>query len=412
MIHNRYQQPGGEDAVFEAEGLLLEARGHRVVRYEAHNSRVADLGVFRLGARTIWSAESHRAVARLARQLRPDVAHVHNTLPLLSPSVHHALSASGTPVVQTLHNFRLLCPQGMLLRDGRPCHDCVGRNPPLPALRHACYRGSRGATAAVAAMLTVHRGLGTWGRRVDAFVALSEFARARFVEGGLPAERLHVKSSFVDPDPGRGSGGGDFLLYVGRLVEEKGVPALLDAWAEVAVQREVRRVRGGAAPRLVLAGDGPLAPLVRERARALPGVEWLGPLSRQRVLELMGLARALVFPSLCYENSPLVLAEAFARGLPVVGSRLGSTAELVREGVNGRLFTPGDGHELARALRWALDSATELDRLADGARRSFEARHTADRAAVRLLEIYAAAARVRRERGGVRDGSAVTADPC
>jgi glycosyltransferase involved in cell wall biosynthesis len=405
LIHNRYLERGGEEAVFEGEARLLEARGHRVVRWEVDNARVAELGALRLGARTVWSVEAHRAALRLAREVRPDVAHVHNTLPLLSPSVHHALSSEGTAVVQTLHNFRLLCPQGMHLREGRPCDACVGRAP-VAAVRHACYRGSRAATAAVAAMLTVHRGLGTWTRHVDAFVALSAFARDRFLKGGLPAERLHVKANFVDPDPGEGRGDGDFLLFVGRLADEKGVSTLLHAWGVVTARRARRDRSGGASPpgRLVLVGDGPRAPWVRDRMRALPGLEWEGRRSRERVLELMGRARALVFPSLCYENSPAVLAEAFARGLPVIASRLGSTAELVREGVSGRLFAAADPHDLARALEWAL-STDELPPLRVGARAAFEASHTADAGAARLLEIYAAAMAHRRARGGKRGGA-------
>jgi glycosyltransferase involved in cell wall biosynthesis len=302
--------------------------------------------------------------------------------------VHHALGAAGVPVVQTLHNYRLLCPQGMLLRSGRPCVDCVGRAP-LPGVLHACYRESRAASAAVAVMLTVHRGIGTWTRRVDAFIALSRFARDRFVEGGLPADRLHVKPNFLDPDPGVGSGRGGFLLYVGRLSPEKGIPTLLAAWRIVSAERSA------AAPRLVLVGDGPLASDVRNAAESLPGLEWRGAQPLGEVLALMGDARVLVFPSLCFENSPRVILEAFARGLPVLASRRGSTGELVQEGVTGRLFEPGEPADLARALAWATAPGTELTALARGARAAFQASHTADRNAERLFEIYAEARRNR-----------------
>ena len=393
LLHNRYLEPGGEEAVYQAEGRLLESLGHRVVRYEVGNERVAELSTLTLGARTVWSVEAHRQVARLVREARPDVAHVHNTLPLLSPSVHHAISAAGVPVVQTLHNYRLLCPQGMLLRDGHTCVECVGRWAPVAGVLHGCYRDSRLATAAVAAMLTVHRALRTWTHHVDAFIALSNFARARFLEGGLPADRLHVKPNFVSPDPGTGRGNGAFLLFVGRLAPEKGIETLLEAWRRATASTSENTA--APSPRLVIVGDGPLSGTVRDAAATLPGLRWEGRQPHERVLELMGRARALVFPSLCFENSPGVVLEAYARALPVLASELGSTAELVRDGVTGRLFSPGDPHALAELLRWSWGSPSELDALRVGARASFEATYTARASAERLLHVYDEAVRHR-----------------
>jgi glycosyltransferase involved in cell wall biosynthesis len=268
----------------------------------------------------------------------------------------------------------------------------------LPGIRHASYRESRPATAAVAAMLAVHRLMGTWSRRVDAFIALSRFARARFLEGGLPPARVHVRPNFVDPDPGVGDGNGGFFLYVGRLAGEKGVQTLLEAWRLFARGRAAEEAPNDPARRLVVVGDGPLAPLVRDAVEALPGVTWEGRLSRPQVLEKMGQARALVFPSLCYENSPGVVLEAFARGLPVLGSRQGSTAELAREGVAGRLFPPGDAPALAELLAWAEQSPSDLEVLHRGARASYEAAHSPRVGASRLLEIYDRARAVRVER--------------
>ncbi|HUH13341.1 MAG TPA: glycosyltransferase, partial [Longimicrobiales bacterium] len=370
LVHNRYLERGGEDVVFEAEADLLEGRGHRVLRFEADNRDVAALGPLRLAARTVWSRGSYRALRALVERERADVVHIHNTLPLLSPAAHHAAADAGAAVVQTLHNFRLLCPQGQFLRNGQPCEACLGKAVPWPGALYGCYRGSRPASAAVAGMLTTHRALGTWDR-VGAFIALSAFSRGKFIEGGLPAGRIHVRGNFLPGDPGVGTHAGDFLLYVGRLSREKGGETLLEGWRRV--------VEGGGAGRLVMVGDGPLAERVSAAAAELPGLEWLGAVPPERVRQLMGDARALVLPSITYENSPRVVAEAYARGLPVLGSRHGSVAELVREGETGALFTPGDAADLAVALRWALSPEAELAPLGRGARAAYEAEYTAER---------------------------------
>jgi glycosyltransferase involved in cell wall biosynthesis len=409
LIHNRYREPGGEDAVFEAEGRLLEADGHLVLRHEVHNDRVSELGALRTGLRAVWSRETHRALTELAARVRPDVAHLHNTFPLVSPAAHHALVDAGVTVVQTLHNYRLICPQGLLLRDGRPCQDCVGKTPPWPGVAHACYRDSRSATTAVATMLTVHRALRTWDRKVAAFIALSKFARDRFVAGGLPAARLHVKPNFVHPDPGVGTHQGDHLLYVGRLSQEKGVECLLEAWRLFTATSETQTNEthsNEARGTLTVVGDGPLAPLVKAAATSLPRLRWEGRQPRERVLELMRGARALVLPSICYENFPAVIAEAYACGLPVLGSDLGSIAELVRDGETGRLFEPGSAAALARAMRWAAAPETDLRTIGGAARREFEARYTAAANLERLLDIYgrARATPLSGSNGGVHVG--------
>lgn len=385
LVHNRYRERGGEDAVVEAEARLLRERGHPVTLHEVDNAEVDAVSRPRLAAGAVWNPVAYRELARLAAATRPAVAHVHNTLPLLSPAVHHALWRAGAAVVQTLHNFRLLCPQGMLLRDGRPCEACVGRLP-LPGVVHRCYRGSRSASATVATMLVAHRALRTWHRRVDAFIALSDFARSLFIRGGLPAQRLYVRPNFVDPDPGPGAHRGDYLLFVGRLSEEKGVGRLLEAWRAFGASTP-----DGDALRLVLVGGGPLAGSVREAAASLPGLRWEGELPHERVLELMGEARALVVPSLCYENFPRVVAEAYARGLPVLASRRGSLVELVDDGRTGRLFDPDDGADLAQALRWPYRMGESLERYGAAARAAYEGGLDAAAGYESLVEIYDAA---------------------
>jgi glycosyltransferase involved in cell wall biosynthesis len=230
LVHNYYQQAGGEEQVFVAEGALLEAHGHRVVRYTSHNDRVTGMSRAVLAKNTVWNRTTYRDLRTLIRKERPQVAHFHNTFPLISPAAYYAARAEGVPTAQTLHNYRLLCPNALFFREGRACEDCVGQAGPWPEVIHACYRGSHLSSGGVAAMLTSHRILGTWVRAVDAYITLTEYTRRKFIQGGLPAEKIVVKPNFVYPDPGPGAGRGMYALFVGRLSREKGVDTLLAAW--------------------------------------------------------------------------------------------------------------------------------------------------------------------------------------
>ncbi len=371
IVHNRYRQSGGEDAVFDAEAELLAQHGHRVERLLVDNDAIPDrlsgADQVRLAVRTVWSGAAAKAIADRSRAVGADVVHIHNFLPLLSPAVHGAARATGAAVVQTLHNYRLICPAATLFRNGAPCEDCVGRPVAVPAIVHACYRHSRSQTAAVAAMLVVHRARRTWHRDVDAFIALTPFGRERFIAGGLPADRMLVKPNFAR-DPGepvavdsygqRRRTDGPFL-FVGRLAEEKGVRILLAAWRLLGPERQLRIV-----------GDGPLAGEVQEASAVTPNVIPVGRRSREDVVAEMRSARALIFPSLWYEGMPVTLIEAFAAGLPVIASGLGAINDVVRDGETGRLVAPGD----ARALADAVERIAGLPR--DAAAMGARARQT------------------------------------
>jgi glycosyltransferase involved in cell wall biosynthesis len=377
LLHNYYQQPGGEDQVFASEASLLEAHGHRVLRCVSHNDRVAEMGRPALAKNTIWNAGVYRELRALIRRERPQVAHFHNTFPLLSPAAYYAAQAEGVPVIQTLHNYRLLCPNALFFREGRVCEDCLGRAVPWPGVAHACYRGSRSSSGVVAAMLSTHRVAGTWSRAVDMYIALTEFASQKFTQGGLPAHNIAVKPNFVYPDPGSGHGKGEYVLFVGRLSQEKGVEVLLAAW----------ELLQGNVP-LKVVGDGPSARQVAEAAKRLRGVEWLGRQPKDSVRALMKDARALIFPSVWYEGFPMVIAEAYAVGLPVIASDLGSMSSLIDHGRTGLLFSPGDPESLTAQVEWALAHPAELKRMRKGARAEFEAKYTAERNDRIRMDIY------------------------
>lgn len=377
IAHNYYQQPGGEDNVYAAEAALLEQRGHTVIRYSTHNDRVSGMSQAQLAMKTIWNRESYSAFRDIIRRESPDVCHFHNWFPLISPAAFHAAKAEGKPVVMTLHNFRLLCPGFTLLRDNQICEDCVSKTLKWPAIVHKCYRQNRGASAVTALSLFGHNLLGTWNRTVDRYIALTEAGRRKFVEGGLPAAKVAVKPNFLIGDPGLSENRGGDVLFAGRLSEEKGIGTLLDAWR--LVQSPIR---------LRIAGDGPMADVVRQAAQSDSRIEWLGRLTAQRVSEEMRYASLLVMPSVWYEGLPLTVIEAFATGLPVVASRLGSLEELINDGETGYHFQPGDPSDLAARIEGCRRQTAKMKDLGRNARREYEQRYTADTNYQQLMKIY------------------------
>jgi glycosyltransferase involved in cell wall biosynthesis len=380
LCHTFYRSsaPSGEDAVYRTERELLEAAGVEVIPYELHNDDLDEGGLFgkaRIALEGIWSRRTYEELFRLVRRTRPHVAHFHNTFPQITPSGWAACRENGVPVVQTLHNFRYVCPGALLTREGRPCEECLGRMP-LPALRHRCYRGSLAATAAQFAMIAANRLRGSFSGLVNRYVALTSFAAGRLAAGGIPAGRITVVPNFLPHVPPPLSGG-RYAVFVGRLAPEKGVATLLEAW---------RRV--GDLP-LVVLGDGPLRSTLEERARreGLP-VEFRGARGRDEVLAAVRGAALQVVPSEWYEGFPLVLLEAFACGTPVVVSRIGSLDELVEEGVAGLKFTPGDPAELATKVAALVADHRLRERMGGAARACFEELYTAERHLDLLMEVY------------------------
>jgi glycosyltransferase involved in cell wall biosynthesis len=377
LCHSHYREPGGEDQVFAAEQALLRSRGHDVVTYTRHNDELESLGRLRQARTTLWNSTAYRELRTLIQREQPQLMHCTNLFPLISPSAYRAARDEGVAVVQSLHNYRLLCPKAQFLRRDQVCEACLGKSIPWPGVVHACYRDSFAASAVVAALLALHRLRGTWTRDVDQYIALTEFSRRKFVAGGLPADRLSVKPNFLAVDPGPGEGRGEFVVYAGRLSPEKGIGTLLDAWSQL----------GGRIP-LTVIGDGPLAGRVQEAATRDRSIQWRGRLPHPEVLEILGQARFLVFPSHCYETFGLSIIEAFARGTPVVAPRLGAMGELIEHDRTGLLVPPANAAALADAVRrlWAEEDLREQMRIQ--VRQEFEARYTAERNYELLRAIY------------------------
>jgi glycosyltransferase involved in cell wall biosynthesis len=374
VLHNRYRELGGEDRVVHEEVNLLRRYGHEVELLECDNE--GSSAQLALGA--AWSLESRKEVLRACRAFRPHVAHIHNFWMRLSPSAHSACGVAGVPTVQTLHNFRLLCVNALLMRDGHVCEDCVGRTPLLGVVRR-CYRQSTAASAAVAGMITINRARGTWRKDVRVFIAPSHHTAAKLIAGGIDAARMVVKPHFA-ADPGtnfaRPSESRD-IVFAGRLSEEKGAMTLVRAW------------RGSGLSRLGtlrIIGDGPERAALESAAGG--EVEFMGSQPPERVQELMANARAVAVPSLCFETFGRTVVEAFACGRPVVASAIGAIGEAVQNGRTGLTFPAGDEGSLRTALGRILRDRELANEFGASGRKEYLARYTPDRNYELLRAIY------------------------
>ncbi|MDT8909839.1 glycosyltransferase family 4 protein [Amycolatopsis sp. PS_44_ISF1] len=384
VVHNRYrsEQPSGENNVVDAEVALLREGGVPVGRFERRSDDIAQMSLPHRASvplRVPWNRAARVALAARLRAERPDVVHVHNTFPLLSPSVLAACAHARVPVVATLHNYGQVCPPGTLYREGRVCTDCVGRAP-VPAVRHGCYRGSAAATLPVAVNLTVNRH--RWQTGVTRFFCISEAQRRLLVGAGMPAARLVVKHNFV-ADPGvRRTGGGEHVLFLGRLTEEKGVPLLMAAWD---------RLAGSLGRPLVIAGTGPLAEAVAAWAASRDDVSYVGLRSAAECRDLTSRAAVMVAPSAWLEAFGLVVVEAMAAGVPTVAPAHGAFEELISDGVTGLLHEPGSASSLAGALLDAVADPSRNLRMGEAARDRYEADFTPETGLRRLVSGYEAA---------------------
>jgi glycosyltransferase involved in cell wall biosynthesis len=381
LAHNYYQHSGGEEVVFEQERRLLERAGNEVITYCRSNQEVEGLTALKrltLVKRNIWAADTEREFSQLLTRESPDIVHVHNTFFMISPSIYGACKAQDVPVVQTLHNFRLLCPGATFFRDGKVCEECVDRSL-WRGVYHGCYRDSRPATASVASMLALHRLWGTWDKLVTNYIALTEFGRDKFIAGGLPAAKIVVKPNFVDPDPGEREQSGEYALFVGRLSTEKGLSTLLQAWGRLPQHYALHIV-----------GDGPerVSLELQTHQLGLSTVQFLGRLSHEEVIAAVKRARFLIVPSGWYETFGMCIAEAFACGTPVICSRLGAMQELVSDGRTGLHFSSGDPNDLASKVGWAWSYPNKMGAMGREARAEYEAKYTPERNYPMLMEIY------------------------
>lgn len=387
QVHNRYRwSPGGEISVLEAEAALMRARGVEVAQFFVDNSDDAVSGLknkLKTATDCVWSPSARKAVRAAIREHRPDLIHVHNFFVHLSPSVYWAAHDERIPVVQTLHNFRLLCAEASFLRDNRPCQDCVGKAFPAPALKHKCYKGSLAGTVPLVAMQVVNRLNGSFTKKVNAYIVLSEFAKEIFTRGGLPAHRLHVKPNFADrAELEQGHERNSHFVFAGRLSPEKGGSVLVEAWTKAPPPGWT----------CLILGEGPEREELQRASTHVPSLQWLGWREFEEVGRLVAQSRFLVNSSVTYESFGLSLVEALARGTPCIVPNHGQMPEISGVSDVSLGFRPGDPDDLHRVLHQAAAMADEeWQRRSDAARARYEAHFTAERNFEQLMDVYRAA---------------------
>lgn len=378
-VHNYYIQSGGEDTVFQAETALLRSKGHEVIEYLESNKKIESMNKALVALQTVWSQSSYNQLKKKLQKTKPQVVHFHNTFPLISPSAYYACQEMNIPVLQTLDNQRLICPAASFYREGKLCLDCIGKVP-LPGVFHACYHNSHLHTAVVASMVTLHRWLGTWQTKIDAYLCSTNFYRDLFVQAGFPSDKMIVMPHFVQQRHYSDTSNtkGDYALFVGRLDPEKGIKTLLEAWRLLDFPLKIR-------------GNGQLDESSREyvQLHGMSNVEFVGRMEERELSDLIGNARFLVMPSEgFYETFGMVIIEAYSRGIPVIASNIGVVPELISDKQTGLLFDPGNPNDLANKARWMWEHPVETHVMGENGLHVYEERFTQEQCYKTLIEIY------------------------
>jgi len=379
-IHNNYQQRGGEDIYFQKESELLRRNGNEVLSYTRSNKEINDFSIFKklsIFWKQTWSQDTYEELRRIIKEFRPDIAHFHNTFFMITPSAYYACKDKGVPVVQTLHNFRLLCPNAYFLKKGKICEECLERTL-WKSIQHGCYRESRILTTALARMLHYHRRKATWLETIDLYITLSQCSRSKFIQAGIPEDKIVVKPNFVYPDNGERKNDKNYVLYCGRLSTEKGLNTLIKAWENLE-----------SIPLKIL-GNGPLYAKIKKhiKNKKMTNVELLGHLSHNECIEYIKGASFLVMPSEWYEVFPTIIVEAFACGVPIVASKMGAMKELICDGKTGLLFQTGNTKELAEKVSWLISHKKEAYSMSIQARKEYKEKYSAENGYKILMNIY------------------------
>lgn len=359
------------------ETAMLRENGHEVIEYVLDNRELNLRGSLINALRSIWSRDDYHNLRKIIKEHKPALMHVHNSFPMLSPSIYHAARREGIKVFSTLRNYRHICPAATLFRDGNICEDCIGKNPPVPAIKYACYKESKSASMAVATMLAFHRFIRTFENKVDLFIAISEIIRDKHIRGGFDSDKIVVKPNFVHPDPGLRESKGDYAVFAGRLVAEKGVQTLLNAWKLLPANIKLKVI-----------GAGPLEEKAIETAADMRNVDILGYKSRDELYDLFGNSALVIVPSEWYEGFGRTAIEAFAVGTPVIASNLGALNTIIEDGKTGYLFKPGDPEDLARVVRLGFGNKERLREMGEKARAEYEMKYTAASNYTQLMQIY------------------------
>jgi len=379
LVHNYYLNPGGEDVVFNNEYKLLKKHGIDVNKYSISNKELDQRSNLSQALNSIWSSSSYNTLMEILKSNNYDIVHVHNTHAVLSPSIFYACRENGVPAVLTLHNYRILCPKATLYRDNNVCELCVKKNFPYYAIYYKCYHNSTLHSIALSMSVAFHNNFGTYRRIVNQCIALTNFSRDLFVKSGIPNKKINIKPNFLESDPGFSRKRKNYFLFIGRITEEKGIKTLLNTWS-----------LNNNYP-LKIVGDGDLKEYVKTKIdeESLTNVEYLGQVnSSNKIIKLLKDSYCLILPSLWYEGFPMTIVESFATGTPVISSKIGSLAEIVKHKGNGLLFKPGDVHDLLLKIKWAWENEKDINIYGINARKEYEQKYTSKKNYNQLINIY------------------------
>ncbi len=376
-IHNEYLIRGGEEESRKAEIEILRKNGIEVIEYTENNRVVDNMSKLRLAIRTIWSSESYQNVCKILKHQKIDIIHVQNIFPLISPSIYYAAKSFNIPVIQAVRNYRNLCINSYLYREGHICESCLAHKYPISGVINKCYRNSYSASIVAASTQWFHNYINS-RRHINFYLCISEFVKNKMVEGGFPSNKLIVKPNFVYPDPGYSPYKDNFILYVGRLSSEKGINILLDSLKNLKTSNLT----------LKIIGEGDVSKLIETYIGKGFRIELLGRLSISDTYDIIGNSSALIIPSEWNEPFGRVIVEAFAKGTPVIGANVGGITELIEDGVNGFLFKNGDSLDLAKKIDYLFENKDRINELGLAGRSSFLQYYTSEVNYRMLMEIY------------------------
>jgi len=376
LVHNFYQKVGGEDIVFELEKELLSSKKHEVVTYTKHNKDIQQYSQFQKGINTTWNKNEYKAIERQIELVKPDIVHIHNTFPIISPSIYYAITRNHLPIIQTIHNFRFFCANGLFFRDNRTCEDCKNKFFSLPAIKYRCYREDRLASFSVSSMQFVHKQLKTWKNKIDGLIVLSNFSKQKLIDYGFDEKKIYIKPNFLTSDESPTFEKQFYGIYAGRLTSDKGILILLEA-----LQSRLSTIP------FIFVGEGE-PEIIKKIKNSDPKIKLISFQPRNEVLKLIKNASFLVYPSLLYENNPLAIIEAFAMGTPVIATDNGSVSEMVTHCKTGLLFKLGSAVDLSEKLAWMETHSEEHRIMCKNARLEYESVYSKEKNYIKLINIY------------------------
>lgn len=406
MVHNFHRSgaPSGDDAVFRNEIELLKSKGYEVIIYKRNNDELFSTHFIKkipMWFQALWSLKSYINIKKIIQKEKPDVVHFHNIFPLISPSGYDACREMNIPVVQTLHDFRFLCPIAFFFRNGRICEECPEKGF-WNCIRHRCFRNSRFQSAIASFIFWFHKKFNTWLRKIDLFICLTESQRKKFIEYGFPADKIIIKPNFFSQNLRLSPNFGNYAVFIGRLSPEKGIDILIKSLQFITPSTfNLSPNADNHSPfHLKVIGSGPQQKELQKLAEEmnLENIEFLGMKTHAETMQLLQNARFLIMPSIWNEGFPMIIAEAFANSKPVIGSRLGAMADLVKDGETGLLFEPGNSKDLAEKIKWLWEHPDECRRMGANARREYDEKYTPEQNYKMLMDIYQKAIEIHNKR--------------